>query len=144
MPEIGIFPAVEAATGNSAKGLGNGRTWYRLPLWIQKSWGSWTTYGGGGYAFNDAPGQQNYWFGGWEIQHDLSDKLTLGGELYAQGADAVVGQSTTIANIGGYWNFTPGFSLLFSGGHSISGESHAVAYLALYWTWGPEIEHPGN
>jgi hypothetical protein len=137
LPEIGIFPAVEVPTGDATKGLGNGRTWYRLPLWLQKSWGSWTSYGGGGYAINNAAGQKNYWFGGWEIQRDLSNKLTLGGELYVQGADTVDSRSTTIANLGGYWNFTPGFSLLFSGGHSISGESHSVAYLALYWTWGP-------
>ena len=26
----------------------NGRTWFRLPVWLQKSWGEWTTYGGGG------------------------------------------------------------------------------------------------
>lgn len=139
-PEIGIFPAVEVPTGNSAKGLGNGQAWYRLPLWLQKSWGQWTSFGGGGYAINHAPGQKSYWFGGWEIQRNLSNKLILGGELYAQGADTVDSQSTTIANIGGYWNFTPGFSLLFSDGHSISGKSHSVAYLALYWTWGPDTD----
>ena len=30
------------------RGLGNGRAWCKIPLWIQKSWGPWTTYGGGG------------------------------------------------------------------------------------------------
>jgi hypothetical protein len=144
VPEIGIFPAVEVPTGDASKGLGNGRAWYRFPLWMQKSRGAWTSYGGGGYAYNDAPGQKDYWFGGWEVQRDLGDKLTLGGELYAQGAEAAGSRATTIANLGGYWNLTPGFSLLFSGGHSISGESHTVAYAALYWTWGPSKgDHPG-
>ena len=119
VPEIGIFPAVEVPTGDASKGLGNGRTWYRFPLWLQKSWGAWTSYGGGGYAYNDAPGQKDYWFGGWLVQRDFGDKLTLGGELYTQGADAVGGRATAIANFGGFWNLTPGFSLLFSGGHSI-------------------------
>lgn len=64
MPEIRIFPMVELATGNANNGLGNGRTWYRVPLWIQKNMGSWTTYGGGGIAFNNAPGMKNYPFGG--------------------------------------------------------------------------------
>ena len=143
VPEIGIFPAVEVPTGDASEGLGNGRAWYRFPLWMQKSWGAWTSYGGGGYAYNDAPGQQDYWFGGWVLQRDLGERLTLGGELYTQGADAAGGRSTTIANVGGFWNLTPGFSLLFSGGRSISGESHSVAYFALYWTWGPSGgEHP--
>lgn len=136
-PQIGIFPMAEVPTGDADRGLGNGRVWYRLPVWVQKSWGPWTTDAGVGYALNHAPGSRSYPFGGWLLQRQLSDKLILGGELFAQGADTVGGRSTTIANFGGYYNVTPGFSLLFSAGHSIQGESHTVAYLGLYWTWGP-------
>lgn len=32
-PQIGTFPMAEVATGDAGKGLGNGRTWFRLPLW---------------------------------------------------------------------------------------------------------------
>src|ERR1035438_8885556 len=39
LPQIGIFPLAELATGDGARGLGNGRTWYQLPVWAQKSWG---------------------------------------------------------------------------------------------------------
>jgi hypothetical protein len=136
-PQIGIFPLAELPTGDDDKGLGNGRVWYRLPLWIQKSWGPWTSYGGVGYAVNGAPGQRNYPFGGWLLQRDFGSSLTLGGEVFAHGADAKDGRSTTIANVGGYYNFTGDFSLLFSAGHSIHGEKHTVGYLGLYWTWGP-------
>jgi len=38
-PQIGIFPMAELPTGDAGRGLGNGRTWFRLPLWMQKSWG---------------------------------------------------------------------------------------------------------
>lgn len=31
LPQIGVFPMAELATGNSSNGLGNGTTWYRLP-----------------------------------------------------------------------------------------------------------------
>ncbi len=136
-PQIGIFPMAEVATGSAARGLGNGRTWYRLPLWVQKSWGPWTSYGGGGRDFNGAPGMQDSWFGGALLQRDLSSRLTLGGEVFRQNAQAIGGRDYTLANLGGYYNFSPGFSLLFSGGRSIAGEQHTVAYLGLYWTWGP-------
>ena len=136
-PQIGIFPMAEVATGSAARGLGNGGTWYRLPLWIQKSWGPWTSYGGGGRDFNRAPGMQDSWFGGALLQRDLSSRLTLGGEVFRQNAQAIGGRGHTLANLGGYYNFTPDFSLLFSGGRSIVGEQHTVAYLGLYWTWGP-------
>ena len=138
IPQIGIFPMAEISTGDSSKGLGNGLTWYKLPLWIQKSWGPWTTYGGGGYAFNAAPGARNYPFGGWLLQRDLNSTLTLGGEMFAQGQDTDYDQGFLLVNIGGQLNFSPQFSLLFSGGHSVVGDDHTVGYLGLYWTWGPE------
>ena len=60
MPAIGVFPLMEISTGDVAKGLGNGRTWFKVPIWFQKSWGDWTSYGGFGYAFNSAPGQRDF------------------------------------------------------------------------------------
>jgi hypothetical protein len=136
-PQVGIFPMVELPAGNASRGLGNGRVWFRIPLWIQKSWGSWTTYGGGGWTINHAPGQRSYTFAGWLLQRDLGKTLTLGGELFAQGADTEEGRGFAIADVGGSLNFAPGFSVLFSAGRAIRGERHTVAYLGLYWTWGP-------
>jgi hypothetical protein len=137
-PQVGIFPMAELDTGDSHKGLGNGKTWWKLPVWMQKSWGEWTTYGGAGYVINRAEGQKNYPFAGWLLQKDIGEKWTLGGEVFSQGKTTVDGQSTTLMNFGGYYKFTPDFNLLFSAGHSVSGESHAVAYLGLWWTWGSE------
>ncbi|MBV8367898.1 MAG: hypothetical protein JO036_03025 [Candidatus Eremiobacteraeota bacterium] len=137
-PQIGIFPMAELATGDAAKGLGNGRTWYRLPIWIQKSYGKWTTYGGGGTAINKAPGMANYGFAGWLVQRDFSDKLTLGTEVFYNGPTTLGGRHSTYVNTGGYLKPNDNFNVLFSIGHTISGESHAIGYFALYWTWGPK------
>jgi hypothetical protein len=128
---------VELPTGSADRGLGNGRVWFRVPLWLQKSWGPWTTYGGGGEAFNSAPGQRNHAFGGWLLQRDLGPHLTLGGEIFTQGADAVDGRGFTAVNVGGGYHFNEGFSLLFSAGRSIRGGRHTLWYLALYWIGGP-------
>jgi hypothetical protein len=57
-----------------------------LPLWLQKEFGKWTTYGGGGYGITPGPGNRNYWFFGWEIQRRITDRLVLGGELFHQTA----------------------------------------------------------
>lgn len=136
IPQVGIFPMAELATGDDNKGLGNGKTWWRLPVWIQKSWGDWKTYGGAGYVINHAAGQKNYPFAGWLIQKDLGETLTLGGEIFGRSKDTEDGKSTTLLNFGGYYKFTPDFNLLFSAGHSVSGETHTIAYLGLWWTWG--------
>lgn len=137
-PQIGIFPMAELPTGDADRGLGNGRTWFRLPMWLQKSWGPWTMDGGGGAALNSAPGQRNYPFGGLLVQRDFGPHLTLGGEVFAQGADTDSDRGFTALNFGGYYNFNEHFSLLFSVGHSVAGDRHLIWYFGLYWTWGPE------
>ena len=55
-PMIGTFTMFEMPTGNAPKGLGVGRTWYKAPLWVQKSFGPWTTYGGGGETVRERAG----------------------------------------------------------------------------------------
>jgi len=135
-PQIGIFPQLELPSGNASRGLGNGRVWARLPLWAQKNWGPWTTYGGGGYAVNRAPGMRSYLLGGWLLQRDLGKRLTLGGEIYSEGSNSVRTRSSSIIDFGGYYNFSSHFSLLFSAGRDVIGGPHTVAYLGLYWTWG--------
>ncbi len=140
-PQVGIFPMLELPTGNSDKGLGNGKAWWTLPVWIQKSWGDWTTYGGGGRAFNHAAGMRDYNFGGWLLQRKVTDSLILGGELFTQGATTEDGRHATFLNLGGYYNDIKACgncALLFRVGHSISGEKHTNAYLGLYWSWGGE------
>lgn len=136
-PDVGTFPMVEMPSGNANKGLGNGRAWFKLPLWIQKDWGAWTTYGGGGVALNSAPGQRDYGFGGWLLQRTLTPQLTLGGEVFVQGSPAEGDRSTALWNAGGQYNFTPDFSLLFTVGHSVTGEGHSLLYIGLYRTFGP-------
>jgi hypothetical protein len=134
-PQIGIFPMAELPTGDSGRGLGNGQTWFRLPLWLQKSFGPWTTYGGGGAAINSAPGQRDYPFGGWLVQRDFGPHLTLGGELFAQGKDMDSDRGYAALNFGGQYNFDEHFSVLFSAGHSVAGDNHTLWYFGLYWTW---------
>jgi hypothetical protein len=146
IPEVGIFPFFELPTGNAANGLGVGATWYRLPLWVQKSWGpldrQWTSYGGGGEVVNSAAGYANgykdYPFSGLLVQRQFSKKLTLGAELYGHGAEGPAATSTrasTLLDLGGIVEFKSGFDLLFAAGRSVYGQPETYTYLSLYWTW---------
>ena len=133
-PQVAIYPIFKLPTGDADRGLGNGRLWVKLPIWLQKSWGSWTSYGGGGCVLNSAANTSNYPFAGWVLQHNFNQRLTLGGELFSQGRSAYNVPSFTILNVGGNYNFTPHFSLLFTGGHSVTGQRNTTGYLGLYWT----------
>ena len=135
-PQVGIFPMLELPSGDAGRGLGNGQLWAKLPVWVQKSWGPWTSYGGGGYIVNHAPGMRDHAFFGWQVQRELNKKLTLGAEWFNPGRGSIAGTNAQIANVGGFYNFNQNFSLLFTVGHTVGGEAHTVAYLGLYWTWG--------
>ncbi|HYM74436.1 MAG TPA: transporter [Candidatus Dormibacteraeota bacterium] len=135
-PEVGVFPLLELPSGNNRLGLGSGQVWARLPIWAQKSFGPWTTYGGIGYQINHAAGMKDSVFAGWLLQRQITKRLTLGGEGYHQGAQIFGGRQSTFVDAGGYYNFRQNLSLLFMLGHTVSGERHKVGYLGLYYTWG--------
>lgn len=135
-PQVGVFPMVELPTGNSNRGLGNGQLWAKLPLWVQKSMGPWTTYGGGGYEVNRAPGMKDSFFAGCLVQRSISKRLTLGVETFSQGPQQIGGRATSFINGGGYLSLSENLSLLFMWGHTVAGERHTVGYLGLYYTWG--------
>ncbi len=141
-PMIGTFTMIELPAGSSIRGLGVGRVWFKLPIWVQKSFGPWTTYGGGGVTVVPSPGYRNFPFGGWLLQRDLPHKFTLGAEVFYHGAEGLATPQTrasAMLDLGGYYKFRdPGFQLLFCYGHSVAGQTETYAYLGLYWTWGKD------
>jgi hypothetical protein len=137
---VGAFPLLEAPTGDSDKGTGAGHTRYFLPLWLQKNWGPWTTYGGGGWWRNPGEGNKNYWFFGWEVQREMSKMLTLGGELFTQTKDAEDARSRVGFNLGAIVNITEDHHVLLSAGSDINGDNRFSAYLAYQYTFGPGEE----
>jgi hypothetical protein len=134
-PQVGAFPIFLLPTGNEDKGLGSGEAQVFLPLWFQKSWGPWKTYGGGGYWINPGTGNRNYWFFGWEVQHDMSQYLTLGGELFHQTSSEVGGESNTGFNVGAIINFSELHHLLLSAGRTFSGSNDAFYYVGYQLTF---------
>jgi hypothetical protein len=136
LPEIGLFPLVEARTGDATKGLGNGKTQFFLPIWLQKSFGfngkdkDWTTFGGGGFWYNPGRDHRNFYRLGWEVQHDLNEHLTLGAEVYHETPIEAGGQGHTAFNVGGYLNFDEHRHIIFSAGRDIDGPNRFSCYIA--------------
>jgi len=136
-PQAGIFPLLVLPTGDQDKGLGSGETQVFLPLWLQKAWGPWKTYGGGGYWINPGTGRRNYWFFGWLLQRDISQNFTLGAEIFHQTPSEVGGDSSTGFNVGAIINFDDLHHLLLSAGKDLSGPNNASFYIAYQLTFGP-------
>jgi hypothetical protein len=134
VPQIGSFPLIEIPTGNKNNQLGNGQIQAYLPLWIQKSWGNLTTYGGGGVWYNPGPDRKNWIFTGWEIQYDFSEFITLGSEIYYQTAETQDSESSAGVNFGGFVNLNERHHILFSLGRNLSGETTITGYVGYQLT----------
>ena len=129
-PQIGIFPLVTLPTGSQHRGLGAGAVEGLVPLWIQKSFGAWTTYGGGGLKIAS---DEDAVVLGWLLQRDVSEKLTLGAEAFViapTNDDAAEIQ----LNLGAIVNLSELHHLLFSAGPSFRGDSSMQAYVAYQLT----------
>jgi hypothetical protein len=144
IPMIGIFPILELPTGNQNKALGNGDPQLFLPIWFQKAWGPWQSYGGGGYWLNGGSRNKNYWYAGWQIQREIAKWLTLGAEIFYTTPPTVGGEHQVGYNIGGFLNFTENHHIIFSAGSDIHGPNVSRYYIAYLLTWGPPEKKNGN
>lgn len=141
MPQIGPFVMFEIPTGNYDRGLSIGKVNFKIPMWLQKNEGKWLFDGGVGYAVVPRTDYRNYWYTGWLIKRQLSERLELGAEVFGhqrEGDATPQTEGSTLIDVGGYYHFKkhPGQQFLFAYGHSIAGQTENYAYVGMYWTWG--------
>jgi hypothetical protein len=141
-PQVGIFPFLELPTGSQEHGLGNGKAQLFIPVWLQKTIGAWSSYGGGGYWFNPGSDNINYWFAGWQVQRKITEEFSLGLEIYHETPKIRNGSSDTVLNLGAIYDLSETYHLMASAGHSVQGPSQFIGYLALQMTFGPKGEKP--
>ncbi len=132
--QIGIFPLVELPTASKGSLAGQQNTQAFFPVWIQKSWGKFTTCGGAGYWLNPGDDNQNSVFAGWQAQYDFTETLTLGGELYYESPDTKDGSFDTAFKLGGFINVNKENHILFSVGHSLRNSDIISGYLGYQLT----------
>lgn len=141
MPQVGFCPLLEVSTGSAKDNLGNGSPQEFLPLWLQKSWGSWTAYGGGGYGINSGAGNQNWKFAGAVLQKQVLTNVLVGAEIYHQTAMQTSGSDNTAFNIGTVVDLNSRHHLLFSVGRSIDGPVDFQCYIAYQFTFDDSLFH---
>lgn len=132
-PQVGVFPIVEIPTIKNAE-FSDGKAKIYLPVWLQKSWGDLTTYGGAGYWINPGTDNKNWIFTGWEIQYNFSPLITLGGELFYHTGTTRDEKSSTGFNLGGSINPSEKMHVIFSFGNTFSHENSFTSYLGVLWT----------
>jgi hypothetical protein len=130
-PQIGTFPLVLLPTGSAARGLGSGKMQALLPIWVQKSFGRWTTYGGGGIRL--ASGERDG-VAGWLVQRGLGKSVTLGTEAFLT-VPLSRGSTEIRINLGLVIDFSTLQHLLLSAGPAFGGDVGAQSYAAYQLTF---------
>jgi hypothetical protein len=145
-PQAAFYPFLDFPTGNTDRGLGTGATHAFFPIWLQKDFGKWSTYWGGGYWINPGVGNKNFWYAGWVVQYQLTDTLSLGGEVFHQTSSSIAvpgivtlgSKDTTGLNFGGVYDLNKTYHFLFSFGRAVenvSASSLFSFYMALRLTY---------
>lgn len=149
VPQIGSFTMFEIPTGDSGKGLGVGKVWYKLPIWLQKNYGKWLLDGGAGETVVPQTGYHDFPYGGFLVKREINERIELGVEVFSHGGEGPLTpqyQAATLIDIGGYYHFKhhPNQQFLFSYGHSVAGQTENYGYVAMYWTWGKDDKKPDS
>jgi hypothetical protein len=116
--QAAFFPGVTLPTAR--RGFGAGRVTALLPLWVQKDWGQWSAFGGGGYAINPGRGNRDYWTGGVALARAFGEGDLVGAEIDREGPSEVGGRAATSLGIGAIKRLDRRFRLLASGGPTIT------------------------
>jgi hypothetical protein len=133
-PQVSFYPSINVPLDSHE---GTTETQEYLPLWAQKSFGPWTTFGGGGYWINPGTDDRNYWFAGWALLRRVLPDLQLGAEIFHQSSDHVGQLAQTSYNGAFLFDLDDNWHIVGSAG---SGIVHATTtnqfsyYFALEWT----------
>lgn len=126
LPDVAFFPTVSIPTASHR--VGSGHWNLILPLWAQKDFGAWSVFGGGSYAFNPGAGNRDYWRSGVAVEREITERLSLGGEIYHHTADAMGARPFTGLNLGVTYQLKPHWSLAASGGPGLQNTDEGGRY----------------
>ena len=102
-----------------------------LPLVAQKNWEKWTLYGNVGFWWQTAGATHDYVYAGAVLEREVSERLTLGAELFGNSPKERGSRSDVAFNLGGTWKLSKHVNLLFAGGRDIVGHTNAMVYIGL-------------
>ena len=108
--DVAVFPRVFLPSG--ATNVGVQHASYLLPLWMQKDWGPWSAFGGGGCAINRGGDSQDFCETGLVVTRQIVPNLQVGLEIFHQTPDTKGGQAMTSIGAGIHYDLNGTFHLL--------------------------------
>lgn len=113
--DVTFFPRVFLPTGRGSR-----HVQLLLPVWMQRDFGKWQVFGGGGYTLNPGPGNRDYVVQGVVVTREVRKGFQLGLEEYYQGRTQDGERPIIGGNLGASVHIKGPFSLLGSFGQGLN------------------------
>jgi len=124
--DVAIFPRVFLPSLSNRVGEQHAALF--VPIWAERDWGAWSTFGGGGCALNRGGNSQDYCQIGWALSRRVLRGLTLGVEIYHQTADTRGGKASSGLGAGFTYDLDDHYHLMGSIGPGIQNAAATDRY----------------
>jgi Putative MetA-pathway of phenol degradation len=108
--DVAIFPRVFLPSVSSL--VGEQHASFLFPLWLEKDWGQWSAFGGGGCEINRGGDSENFCLMGAVVTRQFTTKFQLGLEVFHQTPDTRGGLATTSLGVGLRYDLNENIHLL--------------------------------
>jgi Putative MetA-pathway of phenol degradation len=133
--DVSVFPRVFLPSGSAA--VGDSNPSLLLPVWLEKDWGDWSVFGGGGCVIS-SDSSENHCLAGGVVTRKVLDNLRLGVEVSYQSAQANGVPPSTALGLGAQYDLSDHYHLLgyVNRGVQNANETDQVSwYAALLFTF---------
>lgn len=133
-PQVAVFPQMQIPSGSASHSV---PTTGLLPVWMQKSFGRWTAFGGGGLTLNPGAGNRDFAIWGGALMRQMSDHLQLGAEMFGETRSSLQIGGSAAVGIGALYDLSENWHLIGSVNTGIvnrrQNDSYAYTF-AVKWT----------
>jgi hypothetical protein len=131
--DVAVFPRVFLPSG--AAHVGDQHASLLLPVWLQKDWGRWSVFGGGGYVINRGDNSQDFGIVSWALVCQVLPDLQLGAEAVHQTPNTQGGPASTSIGAGARYDLSDNYHLLAYAGPGLEGADRYNWYVSILFTF---------
>jgi hypothetical protein len=134
--DVSAYPQVFLPSASARLGEPNASLF--LPMWMEKDWGVWSTFGGGGCTFTAGRTSKDWCTAGWALTRHVLPDLDIGAEIYHSTPDVQDGRQSTGLGVGAVYDLSETYHLLASYGPGIQNATatdRMTWYTALEFTF---------
>ena len=124
--DVAVFPRVFLPAGSAM--VGERHVSFLLPIWLEKDWGKWSSFGGGGCVLNRGGDSRNFCLAGGAVAYQLLPKLQIGGEVFHRSADTRAGRAATVLGAGLKYDVSDNYHLLGYIGPTVQNAAETARY----------------